>query len=68
MCGGSVVMDWDQIVRYLTVSSNGGQAFRLMDGAPTTFWQSSGTQGKVRERAEKKQFYLHLILCNYLMA
>ena len=47
MRGGSVVMDWDQIVRHLSVSSNEGQAYRLTDGTHTTFWQSSGTQGKV---------------------
>lgn len=47
MRGGSVVMDWDQIVRHLSVSSNEAQAFRLTDGTHTTFWQSSGTMGKV---------------------
>lgn len=47
MRGGSVVMDWDQIVRHLSVSSNEGQAYRLTDGTHSTFWQSSGTQGKV---------------------
>ena len=47
MRGGSVVMDWDQIVRHLTVSSNESQAYRLIDGSHNTFWQSSGPQGKV---------------------
>jgi hypothetical protein len=47
MRGGSVVMDWDQIVRHLSVSSNEAQAFRLTDGTHTTCWQSSGTMGKV---------------------
>lgn len=47
MRGGSVVMDWDQIVRHLTVSSNESQAYRLIDGSHSTFWQSSGPQGKV---------------------
>ena len=40
-------MEWDQIVRQLGVSSNDQQAYRLIDGMQTTFWQSSGTQGKV---------------------
>ena len=45
-----MVMDWDQIVRHVSVSSNEAQAYRLMDGIQTTYWQSSGTQGKVRGR------------------
>lgn len=44
--GGSVVMEWDQIVRHISVSSNEDCAYRLMDGNQTTCWQSSGTQGK----------------------
>ena len=40
-------MDWDQIVKTLTVSSNEGQACRLIDGIHSTYWQSSGPQGKV---------------------
>ena len=40
-------MDWDQIVKSLTVSSNEGQACRLIDGIHSTYWQSSGPQGKV---------------------
>lgn len=47
MRGGSVVMDWDQIVRHLSVSSNEQQAGKLMDGVHSTYWQSSGPQGKV---------------------
>ena len=47
MRGGSVVMDWDQIVRHLSVSSNESQAYRLIDSSHNTFWQSSGPQGKV---------------------
>ena len=50
MRGGSVVMDWDQIVRHLTVSSNESQAYRLIDASHSTFWQSSGPQGKVGTR------------------
>lgn len=46
MQGGSVVMEWDQIVRHLSVSSNENQAYRLMDGNHGTYWQSSGPQGK----------------------
>ena len=40
-------MDWDQIVKHLTVSSNESQAYRLIDSSHSTFWQSSGPQGKV---------------------
>lgn len=47
MLGGSIVNEWDQIVRHLTVSSNEGQAVRLYDGTEATYWQSSGPQGKV---------------------
>ena len=47
MRGGSVVMDWDQIVKHLTISSNESQAYRLIDSSHSTFWQSSGPQGKV---------------------
>ena len=47
MRGGMIVMDWDQIVRHLSVSSNESQANRLTDGIHSTYWQSSGPQGKV---------------------
>ena len=47
MLGGSVVGDWDQVVRHLTVSSNENLAYRLIDGNDSTYWQSSGPQGKV---------------------
>ena len=49
MRGGMIVMDWEQIVRRLSVSSNESQANRLTDGIHSTFWQSSGPQGKVSE-------------------
>lgn len=47
MLGGSIVNEWDQIIRHLSVSSNEGQAMRLYDGTEATYWQSSGPQGKV---------------------
>ena len=47
MLGGSIVNEWDQIVRNLTVSSNESQAYRLYDNIEATYWQSSGPQGKV---------------------
>ena len=50
MLGGSVVGDWDQVVRHLTVSSNENLAYRLIDGNDSTYWQSSGPQGKVSYR------------------
>lgn len=42
-----IVMDWEQIVRHLSVSSNESQVNRLTDGVHSTYWQSSGPQGKV---------------------
>lgn len=47
MLGGSIVNEWDQIVRNITVSSNESQAHRLYDNIEATYWQSSGPQGKV---------------------
>lgn len=47
MMGGSVVNDWDQVVRHVSVSSNENQVNRLIDGSDKTYWQSSGAQGKV---------------------
>ena len=47
MRGGMIVMDWEQIVRHLSVSSNESQVNRLTDGVHSTYWQSSGPQGKV---------------------
>ena len=47
MRGGSVLMDWDQIVRHFSVSSNESSAHKLIDGVHSTYWQSSGPQGKV---------------------
>ena len=47
MRGGMIVMDWEQVVRHLSVSSNESQANRLTDGVHSTYWQSSGPQGKV---------------------
>lgn len=47
MLGGSVVNEWDQIIRNTTVSSNEAQVYRLYDGNEGTYWQSSGPQGKV---------------------
>ena len=58
MRGGSVVMDWDQIVKTLTVSSNEGQACRLIDGIHSTYWQSSGPQGKVCTVAFVEEIHL----------
>ncbi len=45
-------MDWDQIVRHLSVSSNENQTYRLIDGNHSTYWQSSGPQGKHWVRLE----------------
>ena len=42
-----MVMEWDQIVKCISVSSSEDLAYRLMDGNQTTCWQSSGNQGKV---------------------
>ena len=48
MLGGSIVNEWDQVVRHLSVSSNENQVHRLTDGNDSTYWQSSGPQGKVQ--------------------
>jgi len=40
-------MEWDQIVRQITVSSNESSAYKLLDGNHNTCWQSSGLLGKV---------------------
>ncbi len=47
MMGGSVVSEWDQVIRHISVSSNENQVSRLIDGSDKTYWQSSGAQGKV---------------------
>jgi len=44
---GSLLEDWHMCVKGLTVSSRENQAHRLIEGN-TGFWQSSGSQGKVR--------------------
>jgi E3 ubiquitin-protein ligase HERC2 len=44
--GGSIIMDWDQVIVQGTVSSNEGAAAHLWDNDPSTYWQSSGPQGK----------------------
>ena len=41
-----IVKEWDKLVKTLTVSSRINQAGRLVDGTDS-FWQSSGSQGKV---------------------
>ena len=50
MMGGSVLNEYDMCVRHTSVSSNENLAGRLTDGNDTTFWQSSGPQGKVRKK------------------
>jgi len=42
----SIIEDWHQCVKSLTVSSKESQAHHLIDGQ-MGYWQSSGTQGKV---------------------
>jgi len=42
-----VIMDWDQVVKKITVSSNTGQSSALFDDSTSTYWQSSGQQNKV---------------------
>ena len=44
---GTVLREWSKCVKSLTVSSREGQASRLLDNDPSTYWQSSGSQGKV---------------------
>ena len=47
MQGGSVIMDWDQVVKKISVSSNVNQMSALYDESTSTYWQSSGQQNKV---------------------
>ena len=41
-----IVKEWDRVVKSLIVSSRESQAERLIDGTES-YWQSSGSQGKV---------------------
>lgn len=56
-------MEWDQIVRHITVSSNEDSAYKLMDGNHNTCWQSSGTQGKVQRQLQVKVYYQCVCVC-----
>ena len=42
-----LIEDWHRCVKHLSVSSRESQAHRLIDGSGG-YWQSSGSQGKVR--------------------
>jgi E3 ubiquitin-protein ligase HERC2 len=44
---GSLIEDWHRCIKQMTVSSRENQAHRLIDGSGG-YWQSSGSQGKVR--------------------
>ena len=46
--GGSIIVEWDQVVARVTASSNQNAVPHLWDKDATTYWQSSGQQGKVR--------------------
>lgn len=45
--GGQSVEDWYRCVKQLTLSSRESNAIKLLDGSDG-YWQSSGSQGKVR--------------------
>ena len=45
--GGSIIVEWDQVVAKVTASSNENSVSHLWDNDATTYWQSSGQQGKV---------------------
>lgn len=47
--------EFDMCVRHLSVSSNETLAHRLTDGSDSTFWQSSGPQGKVNQNQKIKK-------------
>ena len=53
MQGGSVIMDWDQVVKKISVSSNANMISALYDESTSTYWQSSGQQNKVYECSSK---------------
>ena len=42
-----IVKEWDRVVKGLMVSSRESQAERLIDGTES-YWQSAGSQGKVK--------------------
>jgi len=42
----NVIDEWSKCVKQLSVSSLDTWAMRLVDGDPSTFWQSCGSQGK----------------------
>lgn len=44
----AVYHSWNECVRSVSVSSNNIQAKHLHDNEESTFWQSSGKQGKVK--------------------
>lgn len=46
--GGSIIVEWDQVVAKVTASSNESAVPHLWDNDATTYWQSNGQQGKVR--------------------
>lgn len=41
-----ILKEWSKCVKQINVSSLESWAYRLIDGIPTTFWQSCGNQGK----------------------
>ncbi|ODN06550.1 E3 ubiquitin-protein ligase HERC2 [Orchesella cincta] len=41
-----ILKEWSKCVKQINVSSLDTWAYRLIDGNPTTFWQSCGNQGK----------------------
>jgi len=45
--GDVFITDWHRCVKQLTVSSKESQAYQLLDGRGG-YWQSSGSQGKVK--------------------
>ena len=47
VAGNGLIEDWHRCVKHLSVSSRESQAHRLIDGSGG-YWQSSGSQGKVR--------------------
>ena len=58
-------MDWDMMVAKVTLSSKSNMLADLLAPGTSTFWQSAGSQGKVRP-LEIFYCFLSTFVCNSL--
>ena len=59
-----MIMDWDQVVKKISVSSNVNQMAALYDESTSSYWQSSGQQNKV-VNAYMFNFQIRIIFDNH---